>query len=757
MEVNDRRTEIAELRQWIDWLSWRVGELERNEAAAQPPPTAYPVAPQPIAPQPAAAQPVAAQPLAAQPVAAQPVATAPVATQPHWPHHHPAAGAPPRAPRKPLTLEDLLSPERLAWAGGAMLIAGIAFLVSWGIHNGWITPTMRIVGAAVACLALAGGGLLLRRRGDEGVVPHAMAAVSIAGLFATFVAASVRYDMFDPIPVGLALAAVITGIGVQLSSAWNSQLLGGLALSGSILAPSMIDAPTGFESVAFALVAFVAAMVLCAIRGWQWTGTVAIFLAVLVIPARASEIDSLAAQLAIWSVAWAGTQIGAFARVENETGKVVYAIALFISTAAFAGIGADVIEDVDVDVAHGWVAALAVAHTALALAGARLRRIAEFDWIIAAVLATIAAALIISGVALVATWCALAAAIAWQTHDSRPERARILARVGAGLLLALATMKVIDKTEADTLLQESFSTLTANEMLALTGALGSIFAASLLWMWRERPSRALDGEAHVASDAASTPSAAAASTPSATAAPATPGAELIPLAAAIWAPAWLVTVLLDGPAVVCAIVALAFVWQTAGRRTFGGSGAIASVVLLTAAALHTLIHEAPPYEMLIAGIDDLTGAAIVLVALAIGCAAHALGTARGEKTAAYSLAALALVYLGSGTIIWAFPPDFIEGFHNDTLVEGSGQTGQALLSAFWALIAFVAVIIGLRLRIKEIRIVGLSLLIVAVLKILLFDLANLEAAYRTISFIVTGAVLLAAAFAFQRLSRDDDV
>ena len=118
---------------------------------------------------------------------------------------------------------------------------------------------------------------------------------------------------------------------------------------------------------------------------------------------------------------------------------------------------------------------------------------------------------------------------------------------------------------------------------------------------------------------------------------------------------------------------------------------------------------------------------------------------------------MTLLYLGSGAIITAFPPDVADvGLPSEHTIDGSGQTGQALLSAYWALAAFIAVIVGLRLRVKEIRIAGLSLLVIAIVKILIFDLSNLDAAYRTISFIVTGAVLLAAALAFQRLQRDDE-
>lgn len=729
MEAHDPRAEIAELRQWIDWLAWRIGELERQEAARQAHVAPLPVTPQPITEQPVAAQPVAAQPVAAQPAVSQPVTVQPVAAQPAHPHrpfaHHPAAPAPSQ-PRPSVSLEDLLSPERLAWAGGAMLVAGIAFLVSWGIHKGWITPTMRIAGAAVGCVGLAIGAVFMRRRGDKGVVPHALAAVSIAGLYATLVAATLRYDMVGPPAVQLALAAVIAAAGVMLAFIWDSEMLGGLALCGALLTPGFVDAPHGTQSLAFILIAYAATMALSAKRDWRWLATAAITLTMMQAPLHLSEVDSIGAQIAGWTLIWAITQLGAFARIDDAAGKVAYAITLFISTAVIAGAGADFIADSNVNVANAWVAVLAGAHSLMALANTRLRRMPELDWILACILATIAAALIVGGVALVACWCALAAAIAWQTHESRPPSSRILARIGAGALLALAVMKVIDATDADSLLERSFQTLSSSEMLAIAGATMSVLAAALIWMWREQPSRRGDV-----------------------------GAELIPLAAAIWAPAWLMTVLLDGSAVVVALCAIAAIWQIVGRSAFGVSGAIASYVLLAAAAVHTLVHEAPPDEMLSSGTMAIENAAVSLVAITAGLLTHTRGTGRDERTAAFGLAALSLVYLGSGVIIYLFSPVSVVTHFGTETIGGTGQTGQALLSAFWALVAFTAVVAGLRLRVKEIRIAGLSLLIVAVVKILVFDLANLDAAYRTISFIVTGAVLVAAALAFQRLRRDD--
>jgi uncharacterized membrane protein len=118
------------------------------------------------------------------------------------------------------------------------------------------------------------------------------------------------------------------------------------------------------------------------------------------------------------------------------------------------------------------------------------------------------------------------------------------------------------------------------------------------------------------------------------------------------------------------------------------------------------------------------------------------------------IALLSLVYLGSVEIVNAFQPGAGagSGAFGDSIGEfGVRQQGQALLSGFWAVTSLGAIVYGLLNSVKEIRYAGLALLVVAVAKIVLFDLTSLAAAYRTVSFIAVGAILLLAAFAYQNI------
>jgi uncharacterized membrane protein len=62
-----------------------------------------------------------------------------------------------------------------------------------------------------------------------------------------------------------------------------------------------------------------------------------------------------------------------------------------------------------------------------------------------------------------------------------------------------------------------------------------------------------------------------------------------------------------------------------------------------------------------------------------------------------------------------------------------------------------AFVYGLVRAQRTARMAGLSLLGLAVVKVFLFDLAQLESIYRVLSFLALGLLLLAGAFAYQRL------
>ena len=76
---------------------------------------------------------------------------------------------------------------------------------------------------------------------------------------------------------------------------------------------------------------------------------------------------------------------------------------------------------------------------------------------------------------------------------------------------------------------------------------------------------------------------------------------------------------------------------------------------------------------------------------------------------------------------------------------------RVLLSVCWSMIGLGGVIAGLRRHQAAVRNAGLGLLLLAMVKVFLYDLSSLDSIYRVASFVALGVLLLATAFAYQRL------
>jgi uncharacterized membrane protein len=82
---------------------------------------------------------------------------------------------------------------------------------------------------------------------------------------------------------------------------------------------------------------------------------------------------------------------------------------------------------------------------------------------------------------------------------------------------------------------------------------------------------------------------------------------------------------------------------------------------------------------------------------------------------------------------------------------GPRQQAQLVLSVLWSVVGVAALLIGLRSDVKPLRIGALALLLTTVGKVFLYDLSALTSVYRVASFVGLGLLLLAGAFAWQRM------
>jgi uncharacterized membrane protein len=195
--------------------------------------------------------------------------------------------------------------------------------------------------------------------------------------------------------------------------------------------------------------------------------------------------------------------------------------------------------------------------------------------------------------------------------------------------------------------------------------------------------------------------------------------------------------------------AVAFAWL-ARRSVPQQSGAglqLAGVAAHLALVLVCVVAQAPPSQ-LVAGHVQLSVAALAVSCVACG---RLLAPAGSVQRQWWLIGAgTAVLYLVSLVTVAAFQSTSTT-VSAEVLELSVHQQGQVALSALWSLIGLAALVAGLRTNIAPLRTAGLALLLVAVGKVFLFDLSTLTSVYRVASFIVLGLLLLAGAFAYQRL------
>ena len=217
-------------------------------------------------------------------------------------------------------------------------------------------------------------------------------------------------------------------------------------------------------------------------------------------------------------------------------------------------------------------------------------------------------------------------------------------------------------------------------------------------------------------------------------------AYLVPFQVASWA-------------VVVAWAGLAIHWAFLARRDAVGRRLflVAALALNSYAAL-LILDEVAPTSRLVVGNTFVDGvvalqtlAALASVTLTWAAIARFGRPDRWARWIAL-LAGVSFVYLTSVLVVDAVAMQAGGAVSTEEL----RLRGQVALSVLWAILGVVAFVGGLQRRLPELRHAGLALLGLATLKVFLFDLSALDVAYRVISLIALGLLLLASAGLWQR-------
>lgn len=139
--------------------------------------------------------------------------------------------------------------------------------------------------------------------------------------------------------------------------------------------------------------------------------------------------------------------------------------------------------------------------------------------------------------------------------------------------------------------------------------------------------------------------------------------------------------------------------------------------------------------------------AYLLPAAAAGALAY---YARGKRPKWYS----AMLALMGALLAFAYASLSVRRFFKGEFIglwSGMGQVETYSYSALWLLLGVMLLVVGVRAGSYVLRVASAALIAIAVLKVFLFDMSELEGVLRALSFIGLGAVLIGIGLFYQRL------
>ncbi len=166
--------------------------------------------------------------------------------------------------------EQRLGARAFLWVGAITLALAAVFLVRYSIEEGYLSPEVRVILAALFGFALIAGAERIRSRDDR--VSQALAAAGVAALYGSLLSAVALYDMISKVAAGGG-AAALTAFAITLSLR-HGILVAALAFVGGFLSPAIIGSEQPNTPVLFGYLLAIAAgtLTVIRIRGWWVLG-----------------------------------------------------------------------------------------------------------------------------------------------------------------------------------------------------------------------------------------------------------------------------------------------------------------------------------------------------------------------------------------------------------------------------------------------------------------------------------------------------
>jgi len=190
----------------------------------------------------------------------------------------PASPRPARAPRE--GLEHRIGARWATWVGVVAILFGIGFFLKWSFENNLLGPGARVILGLVTGLGLLVGGLLLHRRRDLSYSSEGLAALGLGVLYLSLFGARTLYGLLGP---GTALAAMslVTLLGALVAVVSSRQITAVLTVLGGLLTPMLLTVaePDERNLLAYLVVLDLLVLAIARVRTWPalnrlaWFGT----------------------------------------------------------------------------------------------------------------------------------------------------------------------------------------------------------------------------------------------------------------------------------------------------------------------------------------------------------------------------------------------------------------------------------------------------------------------------------------------------
>lgn len=194
-----------------------------------------------------------------------------------------AAETPKRPDRVALLLQWFAANWFYVFSAISLALAGL-FLVQYGVENGLLPPTARVLAAlAFGALLIAGGEAIRRRFGDgpdsaTAFLPSVFSGAGLVSLFGAVAAARLLYDLIE-VEVAFAGMAGVGVLGVVLG--WlHGPLLSVVGVVGAFAAPMLVGSTVPATNWLYLYFAVVTAVGLGVdtVRRWAWVSALSVAL-----------------------------------------------------------------------------------------------------------------------------------------------------------------------------------------------------------------------------------------------------------------------------------------------------------------------------------------------------------------------------------------------------------------------------------------------------------------------------------------------